>query len=73
MSLDISSCTCKRHTPLSSAPHSVLTTIYCPASSPPFSASPIFSSPSLAIVLVLSMYAPLVPVPKMAPIKAGPF
>jgi hypothetical protein len=60
-------------TPLSIAPHSVLTTMNSPACCPPLSASLILSSPSLLIVLVLSIYAPFVPVPKIAPIKAGPF
>lgn len=57
---------------LSNAPHSVLTTMYSPPSAPPSSNSSIFFSPSLVMVLVLSMYAPFVPVPKMAPMRAGP-
>lgn len=57
---------------LSNAPHSVLTTMYSPASGPPSSSSCMAFSPSLVIVLVLSMYAPFVPVPKMAPMSAGP-
>lgn len=47
--------------------------MYSPASAPPSSSLWIFSSPSFLIVHVLSMYAPFVPVPKMAPISAGPF
>lgn len=57
---------------LSNAPHSVLMTMYSPALGPSFSNDLIFSSPSFLIVDVRSRYAPFVPVPKMAPMSAGP-
>lgn len=63
----------RRLTPLSRAPHSVLTTMNSPACSPALAAVSILSFPSFLIVRVLSIYAPFVPVPKMAPIRAGPF
>lgn len=56
-------------TSLSSAPHSVFTIILPPVLAVCSLMKP---SPSLLILVRSSRYAPFVPVPKMAPMSAGP-